>query len=81
MVHEWAFRKSLSLGVDKIMLEVDCQGLSNLLLDPSSPRSCIGGLCFDITELSKSFSEFGVSWVRREANSVAHVCASTVSAT
>jgi hypothetical protein len=72
---------ALELGIDRVILEVDCQGLANLLKDPTSMRSSIGGLCFDITELGKSFFEFSVKWVRRGANSVAHVCASTVSAT
>lgn len=70
---------AVELGLDNVVLEVDCQGLVNLLKDPSSSRSAIGGLCFDITELGKNFSLFVVRWVRREANSVAHVCASTVS--
>ena len=51
-----------------------------LLGDPSSRRSVIGGLCFDITELGKEFEEFRVEWVCRGANSVAHLCATRVSA-
>jgi ribonuclease HI len=69
------------LGFDRVILEVDCQELSKLLQSPYSCTSSIGGLCFDIIELGKSFSEFSVRWVRREANSVAHFCASIVSAT
>jgi hypothetical protein len=38
-------------------------------------RSPIGGLCFDITELGRSFDMFRVNWVSRDANSVAHSCA------
>ena len=44
-------------------------------------RTEVGGLCFDITELGKSFREFKVAWVRRGANSVADHCAHMVSAT
>lgn len=51
-----------------------------MLKDLASLRSSIGGLCFDVLELGRSFSEFVVNWVRREANTVAHVCAATVSA-
>jgi ribonuclease HI len=69
------------LGLEKVCLEVDCQGLSNLLQSPNSSISYVGGLCFDIIELSKSFREFKIKWVRRGANSVAHLCASFVSTT
>jgi len=72
---------ALERGLDKCILEVDSQGLAKLLVDPSSTRSYIGGLYFDIAELGKNFSEFSVHWVGREANSVAHICASTFSTT
>ena len=52
-----------------------------MLEDRSGTRSSIGGLCFDITELGRSFVDFRVEWVCRDANSVAHGCASMVSAT
>ena len=65
---------ALELGTDRVVLEVDCQGLARLLREPSASRSSIGGLCFDIIELGKSFSDFRIEWVRRGANSVAHVC-------
>jgi hypothetical protein len=44
-------------------------------------RSSIGGICFDISELGRSFVEFKITWVSRDANSVAHCCARLVSAT
>jgi hypothetical protein len=46
---------AVELGMDRVILEIDCQGLANLLKDPTSMRSSIGDLCFDITELGKSF--------------------------
>jgi hypothetical protein len=49
---------ALEIGYDCVILEVDCQGLKTLLEDPSSMRSSIGGLCFDITELDRSFVNF-----------------------
>jgi hypothetical protein len=49
-------------------------------LDASSVRSVIGGLYFDIIGLGRSFVDFRIKWVCREANSVADVCASMVSA-
>ena len=68
------------LKVVRGILEIDCQGLKSLLGDPSSGRSVIGGLCYDITELGREFEEFRVEWVRRGANLVAHLCATRVSA-
>lgn len=68
-------------GYDRVVLEVDCRGLQTLLEDRSSVRSVIGGICFDIIELGRSFVDFKVQWVCREANLVADCCASMVSAT
>jgi hypothetical protein len=56
---------------------VDCRGLKNLIDGKSSPLSSIGGLCFDIIEIGRSFCEFHVE----KANSAAHCCASMVSVT
>ena len=68
-------------GYDKVILEVDCSGLKTLLDGDDGMRSAIGGLCLGITGLGRSFVDFRVAWVRREANSVAHCCACMVSAT
>jgi len=72
---------AVELGLDRVMLEVDCQELSKLLLSQHASTSHIGGLCFDILELGKVFSEFKIRWIQRDANSVANLCASMVSAT
>lgn len=50
-----------------------------ILEDSEGFKSCIAGICFDITELARSFVDFKVEWVPREANSVAHCCSSLVS--
>lgn len=68
-------------GYDRVILEVDCSSLKNLIEDDSHFRSSIGGFVFDIIELSRSFSAFRIVWVCREANSVAHACANMVSVT
>lgn len=68
------------LGCDDVILEVDSRMLQQFLQDTSGVRSAIGGLCFDISELGRSFRNFKVFWVCREANSVADHCAHTVSA-
>jgi hypothetical protein len=62
-------------GYDRVILEVDCRGLQTLLEDAyaSSVRSVIGGLYFDIIGLGRSFVDFRIKWVCREANSVAGV--------
>jgi hypothetical protein len=62
----------LENSYDKLILEVDSR---------EGMRSSVGGVCFDITELGRSFCEFKIVWVCREANSVANCCASMVSAT
>ena len=69
------------LGLNKVILEVDCQVLARLLQDPNSVYSTIGSLCLDIIELGKCFSDFQVRWVSKDANTAAHVCAATISAT
>lgn len=68
-------------GYDKVILEVDCSNLKALLEDQGGVRSAIGGLCFDISELSREFRDFKIFWCSRGANSVAHRCAQMVSAT
>jgi hypothetical protein len=68
-------------GYDKVILEVDCCSLMALLNGDEATRSSIGGMCFDITKLGRSFVDFRVVWVHRDANSVAHCCACMVSAT
>jgi hypothetical protein len=46
---------AVELGLDRVILEIDCQGLTNLVKDLTLMRSSIGDLCFDISELGKSF--------------------------
>jgi len=49
------------MELDRVMLEVDCQELSKLLQSQHSTTSSIGGLCFDLIELGKAFSDFCIS--------------------
>jgi ribonuclease HI len=72
---------ALEMGYERVLLEVDCNNLKTLLEDRSCMRSSSRGLCFDIIELGRSFNEFRVEWVCREANSVAHCYACMVTAT
>lgn len=72
---------AIELGYDRVLLEVDSKNLKTMLEERSNVKSSIGGLCYDIMELSRSFSEFRVEWVCREANSVSHCCAGMVTAT
>jgi len=69
---------AMEMELDWVMLEVDCQELSKLLQSPHSTTSSIRGLCFDLIELDKAFSDFCIRWVRRDANSVANSCATMV---
>uniref|UniRef100_K4A083 RNase H type-1 domain-containing protein n=1 Tax=Setaria italica TaxID=4555 RepID=K4A083_SETIT len=66
---------------ENVVLEVDCHSLKISLESIDDSCSLIGGLWHDIMELSRSFSSFKFVWVRREANSVVHSCASVVSST
>jgi hypothetical protein len=67
-------------GYDRVVLEVDCRSLKSLLVDRACERLSIGGICSDITELDRSFSDFRIEWMCRDANSVAHHCARMVTA-
>ena len=67
---------AVECGFEKTILEVDCSALKTVLESVDGVRSLIGGLCFDITALGRSFDAFKVCWVSRDANSVAHSCAS-----
>ena len=71
---------ALEIGCERVVLEVDSKMLHDSLQSSSSERTTIGGLCFDITELVRSISDFKIHWVCREANSVADHCAQLVSA-
>ena len=47
-------------GYDKVILEVDYSGVKTILEASEGMRSSIGGICFDITELGKSFVDFTI---------------------
>ena len=55
---------AVECGVYKTILEVDCSEL----------KICLRCLCFDITEMGRSCSDFRIAWECRDANSVAHSC-------
>lgn len=60
------------------MEQVDCSALKSMVDNHEGMISSIGRICFDIIELSRSFCEFKVVCVCREANFVAHRCVSMV---
>jgi hypothetical protein len=72
---------AMEIGCERVILEIDCSILKSLLENSDGMMSSIGGICFDIIELGRSFVDFRVAWVGRDANSVAHCCARMVSAT
>lgn len=72
---------TIECGYEKVILEVHCRGLKMTLEASDGMRSSIGGLCADITVLGRSFVDFKVVWVSRDANSVAHNCDCMVLAT
>jgi ribonuclease HI len=62
-------------GFDKVTLELDNLTLVNFLRSVAGERSQIAGLWREISDLSKFFSSFKFSFVKREGNEAAHVCA------
>lgn len=60
-------------------MEVDNLSLVNLLQSDMGARSEVAGLWQEIRELSRGFRGFKVSFVYREGNEAAHVCARLVS--
>ena len=49
---------ALENGYDKVILEVHCSALKSMVDNRKGLRSSIGGICFDITELGRSFCLF-----------------------
>jgi hypothetical protein len=63
------------LSMEKVILEVDNSVLVALLRSDEG-RSAIAGLWQEIRERSVVFRSFDVSFVNKEGNEVAHLCAS-----
>lgn len=57
IVEAMAAKEGLELenGYDRVVLMVDCSVLKSLIDGGTGIRSSIGELCFDITELGRSF--------------------------
>jgi ribonuclease HI len=66
-------------GYEKVMLEVDNITLVNLLHSAAGIRSLIAGIWHEISEFGMNFNSFSVSFVNREGNEAAHVCAKLAS--
>ena len=64
------------LSMEKVILEVDNSVLVALLRSDEGRRSAIAGLWQEIRERSVVFRSFDVSFVNKEGNEVAHLCAS-----
>jgi len=68
-----------SRGCERAILEMDNLSLFNMLQSEMGERSVMAGLWQEIRELSRIFVAFKLSFVYREGNEAAHVCASLVS--
>ena len=68
------------LGVEQLILELDNSTLVALLRSEDGGRCAIAGLWQEIRERSRVFHSFDISFVNREGNEVAHLCASKASA-
>ena len=66
-------------GFEKVHLEVDNLTLVNLLQSDRGDLSIVSSLWREIRELSRSFVCFKLSFVFREGNAAAHVCAGLAS--
>ena len=68
------------LGVDELILELDNSTLVALIRSEDGGRCAIAGLWQEIRKHSRVFHSFDISFVNREGNEVAHLCASKASA-
>jgi hypothetical protein len=62
-------------GLEKVILETNNLHLWNLLCSQAGERSSIAGLWQEIKVLGREFSCFQFSFVNREGNEAAHLCA------
>jgi hypothetical protein len=49
-------------GLGRIILEVDCNALKMVLESVDGLRSLIGGFCFNITKVGRSFDSLELIW-------------------
>lgn len=73
-------QRRLRRGVNKVILELDNLPLVASLQSGEEDRSIMIGLRQEIRELGRVFHDFRVSFVRREGNEAAHMCACMASA-
>ncbi|GJN26235.1 hypothetical protein PR202_gb14153 [Eleusine coracana subsp. coracana] len=66
---------AVAKGFDRIIREVDCLPLANVIRNTDEDRSHISGIRQEIQEIGRQLRGFVISFIRREANSVAHRCA------
>lgn len=66
-------------GIQKVILETDCQVLICLWNSRAAQRSEIAPLLDEMEELSRSFQDFKFCFVSRTCNFAAHECARLVS--
>ncbi|CAO2201636.1 unnamed protein product [Urochloa humidicola] len=67
------------IGAQEVILETDSSSVVNLWNSRTTCRSEIAPILRDIEASSLAFSSFTMSFVRREANLAAHVCAKEAS--
>ncbi|KAF8656343.1 hypothetical protein HU200_060725 [Digitaria exilis] len=68
-------------GARRVILEIDNLPLMSLLRSNDGIRSNIAGVWHEVRELSRLFVAFEFSFVNREGNEAAHMCASMPSET
>ena len=70
---------AIDRGVQRLILETDCQVLVNLWKHPSRHNSEVGPLLQKIDDLSRGFVNFSFVFSSRTCNKLAHECAKLVS--
>jgi ribonuclease HI len=70
-----AIRLAMEVNVGRLYLEIDSQAVVSKIQDQAKDYLVNGHLINEIKSVLLSFWEFKVGWVRRSANSAAHILA------
>lgn len=70
-----AVQLAAEVGVEKVELELDSKGVATMLTTSSKNLSAYGPLVEEIKTLLQGFSDHRIKWVRRTANTAAHIMA------
>ena len=69
---EWGLQVARTITMSSIMVEIDSQGVSDLLNNKKSNRTKVFRVISEIQELVKDFGNVKVQYIPRHCNSIAH---------